>query len=81
MSPRTQRTVTRWIHLVVGALLNTFVYVAYFRDGGVAWLHTFLVWVGVPLVVITGVAMWQQPRIRRALRQRSTPERATTSVG
>jgi hypothetical protein len=58
------RVVLRWAHIVEAALIGVYVY---------SPLHAHPVWTGVmrfgvfPLAAVSGVWMWQQARIARAL--------------
>jgi protein-S-isoprenylcysteine O-methyltransferase Ste14 len=70
----------RTAHLVTGALLLLYVYAPGPPD---AMLQTVIRWVALPLLVITGLLMWQWPRLRRLVRARpGRPEghRTTTST-
>ncbi len=61
-SNKTTRIVLRWTHLLVGWLIGVFIYTP-MREN-----ETFVLLmqaVFVPLVIITGVWMWQQARFRR----------------
>lgn len=71
------RDLQRAVHLVGGLLLAAYIYTP-LRD-----LSTFgllVQFVVVPVVVATGMAMWQLPRLRRALQPR-TRAAATTRGG
>ena len=59
---RTIRTVLRWTHLLVGWLIGAFIYTP-MRENETFVLLLQVVF--VPAVVLTGVWMWQQARIRR----------------
>ncbi|MBA2512426.1 MAG: hypothetical protein H0V28_13225 [Rubrobacteraceae bacterium] len=59
---KTVRTVLRWTHLLVGWLIGVFVYTPMREDETFVLLMQV---VFVPAVVLTGVWMWQQARIRR----------------
>jgi hypothetical protein len=63
-SPRRQRSALRATHLAVGLLLGTSVYLPVHYEVA-EWLRLFLAVLGVPLVTLTGVWMWQQARVRR----------------
>lgn len=66
MSIRTQRTLLRTLHLVFGAMMGAVIYLpSEWTDP----LRLILGIVVVPAVTITGVWMWQQGRIRKALRR------------
>ena len=58
----------RAAHLVAGALLVLYVYLPVAPD---ATLQTVVRWIVFPLLVITGVLMWQWPKLRRFVRARS----------
>jgi hypothetical protein len=62
-----QRSVLRWLHLVIGAALATYVYLP---PGDAEWLRWGLMLVGVPAVTISGIAMWKQAALRRMLAPR-----------
>jgi hypothetical protein len=65
MSPRKQRQAQRAAHLVAAGLLLAYVYAP--LDAELEDVVRFVVF---PALVLTGVAMWQSGRIRRALRAR-----------
>lgn len=60
------RNAQRAMHLIAGVALVAYVYLTP-SPGSVA---TLLVRVLVPVVVLTGIGMWQWPRIRNVLRSR-----------
>ena len=66
LGPRRVRVLERLMHLVTGLALVIYVYVtpapASAFTVGIRWL--------VPIVVFSGLAMWQGPRVRRYLRRR-----------
>ena len=66
IAPRRMRSLERLVHLVTGLALVSYVYATPAPDSpltaGIRWL--------VPIVVFSGLAMWQWPRIRRHLRRR-----------
>ncbi|MGH2699926.1 MAG: hypothetical protein ACRDJL_12115, partial [Actinomycetota bacterium] len=65
ISPRRARILERIVHLVTGVVLVAYVYATpppqSALTSGVRWL--------LPLVVFSGVAMWQGPRVRRFMRR------------
>ena len=65
MTVAGQRKLQRSIHLLTGALLLAYVYLP--AHGG---FQTAIRAVAFPVLVATGIAMWQAPRIRRVRRQR-----------
>jgi len=66
LTPKRVRALERLMHLVTGTALVTYVYVTPGPDSavtlGIRWL--------VPIVIFSGIAMWQGPRVRRYLRKR-----------
>lgn len=76
-SAARQRRAQRLAHLVAGVLLLGYVYLPV--PGGARSIVRFLV---LPVLVATGVVMWQAPRLRRmrralaATRTVGTPARA-----
>jgi thiosulfate reductase cytochrome b subunit len=64
MTAGTQRKVQRVVHLAGAALLLVYVYAPL-----EAQLQDVVRFVVFPVLVLTGIAMWQAPRIRRALKE------------
>jgi len=60
MSAAQQRKVQRAAHLVAGLILIAYVY-----GPNAGHFHDAVRFVVLPLLVLTGIAMWQAPRIRR----------------
>lgn len=61
---RRMRVVLRWFHLVAGSLVAAVVY-SPLRESGA---FVLLVQVALmPVLILTGVWMWQQARLRRLL--------------
>lgn len=63
---KTTRTVLRWTHLLVGWLIGVFVYTPAHENETFVLLMQI---VFLPVVILTGVWMWQQARIRRLYRR------------
>lgn len=64
---RQVRSAQRLAHLVAGAGLLGYVYLApHLNDGMVALVQ----WVLVPIAVGSGIALWKWPRIRATLTRR-----------
>lgn len=63
----TIRTLQRRLHLLAGLALVAFVYATPAADSPLAY---GVRWVAVPLLVGSGIAMWQQPRLRRLAAKR-----------
>ena len=70
MTAAQQRKVQRAIHLVTGVALIAYVYWPQ-----AAHLHDAVRFLLLPLLVLTGIAMWQARRVRR-LRKGLTATRA-----
>jgi hypothetical protein len=68
-SPTRVRLVLRTVHLVIGVVLATYVYLPATMPG-----HEVIRWalmvVGVPLVTVTGLVIWKQAAVRRLLARR-----------
>ena len=60
MSAAQKRKAQRSIHLVAGLMLIAYVY-----GPNTGHLHDAVRFVALPLLVLTGIAMWHAPRIRR----------------
>lgn len=70
MAPKKLRDTLRWVHIIIGIYLGYYVYSPIEE-------HPLLRLIGrliFPIVVITGLWMWQQARVRRMLRRRQ-PQR------
>lgn len=66
MNGSTFRKVSRIIHLLMAALLGTFIYSPLSSNTEFA---NFVMWVAIPLVSITGVFMWKQGAIMKAFKK------------
>lgn len=64
MSNKTFRNVIRLIHLAIAACMAIFIYSPLRLDSAFATAVQIVV---VPLVAITGMVMWQQPRVLKFL--------------
>lgn len=67
-----QRTISRTLHLAVGIILAVYVYLPAGSLSDVT--RTALMWVGVPVVVLSGSWLWKGAAVRRLLRQRRTAQ-------
>lgn len=65
-----QRTISRAIHIVVGIVLAAYVYVPAGALSDVT--RIVLMWVGIPVVVLSGSWLWKGAAVRRLLRDRQT---------
>ena len=64
LSGKQQRTILRYSHLLAGTLNIFFIYTPF----GDVWQFELLVQIIlVPVIIITGVWMWQQARVRKLL--------------
>lgn len=74
---KTTRTVLRWTHLLAGWLIGVFIYTPARENETFILLMQDAV---IPAVVLTGLWMWQQARIRRLYnRWRQRPRRDETN--
>ena len=64
LSGKQQRTILRYSHLVAGLLNVFFIYTPL---GDVPAFELLVQIILVPVIVITGVWMWQQARVRKLL--------------
>lgn len=64
MSNKQTRNTLRLVHLIVASLMAVFIYSPLRLDDTFAAVIQALV---VPIVVITGVVMWQQPLVMKLL--------------
>lgn len=66
MGRRRVRVLQRLVHLATGFALVAYVYATPAPESaftvGIRWL--------VPIVIVSGLAMWQWPRVRRYVRRR-----------
>jgi thiosulfate reductase cytochrome b subunit len=63
MTAAQQRKAQRIVHLAAALVLVAYLYAPF---GG--QLHDVARFIVVPVLALTGIAMWQAPRIRRLLR-------------
>ena len=67
LSGKQQRTILRYSHLLAGMLNVLFIYTPF----GDVWAFQLLVQIIlVPVIIITGVWMWQQTRVRKLIAKR-----------
>jgi thiosulfate reductase cytochrome b subunit len=65
MRAAQQRRLERLVHLAAGAVLAAYVYLP--LGNAIAGV---IRWVVLPMLVLSGLAMWQMARIRRAIHRR-----------
>lgn len=68
ISNKRMRDIQRFVHLAAGLLLVAYVYTPL---GNLTAFETLVQFVVVPALVVTGMVMWQLPRIRKLLRDRT----------
>lgn len=66
---KTQRTIVRAVHLLVGLALGTYVYLPLHLEDAREGLRLVLMFVGVPLVTVTGLWLWKGAALRRRVRR------------
>lgn len=54
------RRILRWIHIITGLALMAYVYAPFSENPWFAW---FIKLIAVPFLAVTGVMIWQFPRI------------------
>ena len=62
MSDRTLRTWLRWAHVLIGLSLAVYLYTPLHADAVATNAARFIL---VPMLMLTGVAMWQQLSLAR----------------
>lgn len=82
MTPRRTRFLIRTLHLLLGATVGA---VVYLPAGWVEPWRPLLGFVVVPILVASGLALWQQARLRRlfggAKRSRPASDRPSADAG
>ena len=64
MSNATQRVICRWIHIVLGIPIIGYVYSPFAELPNYAPVVRY---VAMPMILVTGLWMWQGPRVRRMM--------------
>jgi thiosulfate reductase cytochrome b subunit len=72
MTALTLRKALRWLHLIAGAVLATYVFSPLHADPVATAIVRALT---LPLVIATGLVMWQQGRLIRLMGRASRPLR------
>lgn len=65
MSNKQIRILLRCLHILAGALTATVIYAP---PGFLPFLTTLAQWVIIPFLVLTGLYLWQMPRIMQFLK-------------
>jgi hypothetical protein len=73
MTAARQRKLERAMHLLTAAIVLAYVYLP--AERGLENVIRFLV---IPLLALSGIAMWQAPRLRRALKAARSRRRRHT---
>ncbi|ORT51158.1 hypothetical protein ST37_07360 [Vibrio sp. qd031] len=73
MSASKFRQISRLIHLAMAAILGTYIYSPW---GANPIFANFIMWFAIPVVSVTGVMMWKQGVVMKALKNRLTPVKA-----
>jgi cytochrome oxidase assembly protein ShyY1 len=73
MSNKTLRVTLRWIHIIGSALIGTFVYSPLRSDSGFTALMQLVV---IPVLLLTGIGMWQQPRLAKFIKHAKRDEQS-----
>lgn len=68
MSNKQLRDLLRILHLITGIIIGVYIYSPWGTDPTFRMAVQFVV---VPLVGLTGIAMWQQARLNKLLKGRS----------
>lgn len=69
MSNKRLRQTVRSVHLVVGVMLGFFVY-SPLREVG--WYVLTVQALAIPLILLSGLTLWQQPKLSSWLKKRSS---------
>ena len=65
MTPRHERNLIRWLHLVLSVPILGFLYGPVAQIPQAAW---FTRWIAVPAVIFSGLWLWLKPRIINRVR-------------
>jgi len=74
MSSKQIRTIVRIAHLIEGAMIAAFIYGAPLRTND--FYSALIQFVVLPLAIISGLVMWQLPRINKWRSARNRPVQA-----
>lgn len=66
MNPGSFRKVMRYGHLLASAILGTYLYSPWSSDPVFSFVTLYIVF---PAMAISGIAMWQQPKLLKALKR------------
>ena len=65
MNSKQLRVVMRWLHIIGGAIIATYIYSPWTDDPVFSLVVQVVV---IPALIISGIVMWQQGRIMKWLR-------------
>jgi predicted tellurium resistance membrane protein TerC len=68
MSDATQRTILRWIHIILGIPIIGYVYSPFKELPNYAPVVRYI---ALPLILLSGFWMWRGPALRRFISKRS----------
>ncbi len=66
MTGKIYRNTLRWVHIAIAVVTGVFIYSPW---GHESWFENLMAFVVFPLLVITGVLMWQQAAVMKGLRK------------
>lgn len=67
-SNKRMRDIQRFVHLAMGVFLIVYIYTPL---GDLRPFESLVRLIIIPILVVTGILMWQLPRLRKRLRDRS----------
>lgn len=67
-SNKTFRTILRAIHLVIAVLIGMYLYSPL---GDMEWFSTLVKMTVLPVLLVTGLSMWQMPFITKLIKRRT----------
>lgn len=68
MSNRQLRMIIRWVHIIGGSLTATFIYAPWGQE---ALFVGLMRWGVIPLLILSGLVLWQQGRLTKRLQRYS----------
>ncbi|MEO1665890.1 MAG: hypothetical protein AAFU54_14735 [Chloroflexota bacterium] len=69
MSNKQFRTVIRWFHIIGSGFFGAYLYSSTLATNSV--FYAIVAYVVFPLMAISGVALWQQPKLMKLLKRSS----------
>ncbi len=71
MNGRTVRNALRWFHIILAISVGAGLYSPLSNNDLYMW---FVLWIGIPITALTGIAMWKQGALMKALNKRNDKE-------